>query len=160
MEKSIDIRSHHIHYWMRWLAMVIAVVALFVLESIMQGGLATKVHQGMFMGALGFIVLLALIHRPKSFRLVLKDGEVRLQRLPGGRVIATFPAKDLRYTTVRHTGHLMNLSVLKLVVRTKQHGSRFFGPIYINGVDTVTSSEVSQLLPRVQRPEIAHSHSS
>ena len=58
-----------------------------------------------------------------------------------------------RGTTVKCTncGHLFNLSVLSIVVRTSA-GSAMFGPIYNRGVDGVTSAAVARLLPRVPKP--------
>ena len=146
-------------YWMRWVAVLFGAAMLYWMGGPMRGNPPAPAYQTLIGTAFVVGLFLTFLHRPKSFRLVLKQDELVVEEVPSGQVKGVFPLKDLRYATVRNTGHLLNLAVLRITVRTK-HGSHGFGPIYSNGVDSVSSSQVGRLLPRIARPDFTIANDS
>ena len=153
MAKVIEVRSHGVCYWMRSFGLLIAIAVLYWLGFPMREYAPSAVIQMSFAMVELLGICLAYRHRPRSFRLWLEDDQLVVELLSSRRVQGIFPLADLRHVTVRNAGHLMNLSVLRIVVQSKG-GAWQFGPIYLNGVDTVTSGEVARLLPRIARPEL------
>lgn len=158
MMKTVEVYSDGVCYWCRWMAVLFGLAIIYWLGVYVQDE-GPAVTFNFMIGALTLCaLLLAVIHRPKSFRIVVNEPELVVEKLPGNRCRGVFPLSDVRYIAVRSTGHLFNLSVLVIAVRTSQ-GSHFFGPIYKNGVDSITSSQVAQLLPRLERPSISSTSS-
>ncbi len=159
MTKTVEVNSDAICYWWRWMAVFAAIGVVFWLGSYIQDQAPSAAFHTMILSLFLASLFLAFIHRPSSYQVILRDNELAVAHAASGRVKRTFPLDDLRYVTVRNTGHLFNLSVLQIVVRTS-NGSTFFGPVYRNGIDGVTSAEIGRLLPRIERPTFSHSKSS
>ncbi|MFT5191724.1 MAG: hypothetical protein ACI9DF_004800 [Verrucomicrobiales bacterium] len=155
MAKTVEVHSDGMCYWMRWMAVFFGAAMLYWMGGHLRGETPSPVYQTLIAVACLGGIFLTFLHRPKSYRLVLKDDELIVEKLPSGRVKGVFPLKDLRYATIRSSGHLLNLSVLRIVVRTKQT-TKAYGPIYSNGLDSVSSAAVGRLLPRIARPDFSH----
>lgn len=159
MMKTVEVYSDGACYWCRWLAVLFGLAIIYWLGVFVQDE-GPAVTFNFMIGALTLSsILLAVVHRPKSFRIIVNEHELVIEKLPGNRRRGVFPLSDVRYIAVRNTGHLFNLAVLVITVRTSQ-GSHFFGPIYKNDVDSITSSQVAQLLPRLKRPSMSSTASS
>lgn len=148
---TVEVYSDGICYWWRWIAVFFSLAMFYGIGRItFHEAPAHTFH--MLLLACGVLGLgLAFYHRPRDIQLEVTDKELRLLRFPSGSVKRVFNRDELRYVTVRNTGHLFGLSVLQIIVRTKKNGSFFFGPVYRDGIDGVTCSEVAQLLPRISR---------
>ncbi len=151
MNKSVEIYSDGICYWWRWGAVFTTCAVFLWLGFYVQDHAPAATFEWLILGIGAGSFILALVHRPRHYRILVDDDGLSITELPSERVKARFPRQHLRYVTVRNTGHLFNLSVLRIVVRS-DGGSQFFGPIYKNGVDAVESAAVARLLPRLERP--------
>ena len=148
---TVQVYSDGTCYWWRWLAVFLSLGMFYVLGMFTYG--KTPAHSFHVLliacGCLG--IILAFVHRPHNYQLEVTDKELLLLKVPGGAVKRAFNKDDVKYVTIRNTGHLFGLAVLRVIVRTKQDGSKFYGPIYREGLDGVSASEIAQLLPRISR---------
>jgi len=148
---TVQLYSDGACYWWRWLAVLMS-LGMFYWLGIFTFKAAPAHTFHVLLVACGCIgLVLAFVHRPRSYKIEVTDKELRLLKVPGGAVKRAFNKDEVKYVTVRNTGHLFGLSVTRIIVRTKQNGSKFFGPIYVDGVDSVAASELAQLLPRISR---------
>jgi hypothetical protein len=148
---KVNVFSDAACYWWRWLAVLMSLAMFYLLGIATFKGAPAHTFHMMLVVCGAVAVVLALIHRPHSYQIEVTDTELRLLRVPAGAVKRAFKKDDVKYITIRNTGHLFGLSVIQIIVRTKQEGSKFFGPIYYEGIDGVVASEVAQLLPRISR---------
>ena len=148
---KVNVFSDEACYWWRWLAVLMSLAMFYGLGIFTYRGAPAHTFNMMLLGAGGIAIVLAFFHRPRSYHIEVTDKELRLLKAASGAVKRAFNKDDVKYVTIRHDGHLFGLSVVRIVVRTKKHGSKFFGPIYYEGIDGVAASEVAQLLPRISR---------
>ena len=149
--KTVDVYSDGMAYWWRGLALLVGIGVIYGLGIVSQGLAPAPSFHVMLLAAAAIWVVIAFINRPKSFRIEVTDKELRILRLPSESIKLAVPLTEVRYITIRHTGHILGLSVLKGVIRTTKRGTLSFGPIYVEGVDSVASAAVSYLLPRISR---------
>ena len=149
--KTVDVYSDSSRYWWRWGAVYFSLAMFYWLGIFTFGEAPAASFHGLLAAIAVLSLILAFIFRPKSFQIEVTDDELRILRVPSGSIKRAFKANDVRYVTIRQNGYLFGMSVLNCIVRTKRHGSVFFGPVYIDGVDGVTSSKIAQLLPRISR---------
>ena len=148
---TVHVYSDGTCYWWRWLAVYLSLGMFYALGVFTFKEAPAHTFHMLLAVCGGIGLVLAFVHRPRSYQIEVTDKELRLLKVPGGAVKRAFNKDEVKYVTIRNTGHLFGLSVLRIIVRTKQDGSKFFGPVYRDGVDSVASSEVAQLLPRISR---------
>lgn len=150
-KKTVDVYSDDISYWWRWLAVGTALAVMYGMSIVLQGEAPAVTFFYLVVGMSAFAGILAFIYRPRNFQIIVEEHQLSIAKLSSGKIVKSFSLEEVRYVTVRNCGHLFNLSVLSIVVRTRE-GSAMFGPIYNRGVDGVTSAAVARLLPRVPKP--------
>jgi len=148
---KVNVFSNGICYWWRWLAVLLSLAMFYGLGIFTYKGAPAHTFHILLLACGGIAIFLAFIHRPLSFQIEVTGEELRILKVPGGSVKCAFKKDDVKYVTIRNSGHIFGLSVIRVIVRTKKDGSKFFGPVYYEGIDGVAASEIAQLLPRISR---------
>ncbi len=150
MALSVDYQSDATRYWARWGCLILGVVLFAILAYTMsdQGPMHSFLVMVLATGVV--FALCSFRLRPRSYRISLDKDRLTIATLPGGRQVGSASVRDVNHLCVRNRGHVLNLALFEIWLRTKQ-GARRFGPVYLNGDESAMSHELRGLLEDGQK---------